>query len=211
MANLGPQKINLSYDGLLQVPNGITATLQTVTDGNGNNTGLQLSTTGFGGQITSNGAVITGGTIDGTTIGATSAAAGHFTTLSATGTTTLASSLSGILKGTSGVVGLASAGTDYVSPAVLGAANGVATLGADSKLTASQVPAIAVTEYLGAVSSQAAMLALTGQAGDWCTRTDLGTNWVITGSNPSVLADWTQLSYPTAPVTSVNGLTGVVS
>ena len=87
----------------------------------------------------------------------------------------------------------------------------MATLGADSKLTASQVPSIAITEYLGAVNSQAAMLALTGQAGDWCTRTDLGTNWIITGSNPAILADWTELSYPTAPVTSVNGLTGAVS
>ena len=88
------------------------------------------------------------------------------------------------------LVGLASAGTDYVSPAVLGAANGVATLGADSKLTASQVPAIAVTEYLGAVASQAAMLALTGQAGDWCTRTDLGTNWVISTSEPNSICSY---------------------
>ena len=211
MANLGPQKINLSYDGLLQVPGGITASLQSVTDGNGNSTGLQISSTGFGGQITSDGVVITGGTINGTTIGATNAAAGRFTTLTATGTTTLATSLTGILKGTSGVVGLASAGTDYVSPSVLGAANGVATLGSDSKLTASQVPNIAIVEYLGTVNSQAAMLALTGQQGDWCIRSDLGTTWVITGSNPAVIGSWTQLSYPTAPVTSVNTQTGAVS
>lgn len=74
----------------------------------------------------------------------------------------------------------------------------------------SQIPAIAVTEYLGAAANQAAMLALVGQKGDFCTRTDTGTNWVITGNDPTQLADWTQLSYPTAPVTSVNSQTGAV-
>lgn len=92
-----------------------------------------------------------------------------------------------------------------------GSANGAATLGSDSKLTSSQIPDIAVVEYLGSVASQAAMLALTGQKGDWCTRSDLGTNFIITGSTPSSLSSWTQLSYPTAPVTSVAGKTGAVT
>lgn len=91
-----------------------------------------------------------------------------------------------------------------------GAANGVASLDAQSKLLASQLPAIALVEYLGAAANQAAMLALVGQSGDWTVRTDLGTTWVITGSNPAQLASWTQLSYPTAPVTSVAGRAGVV-
>lgn len=118
----------------------------------------------------------------------------------------------GLLKGAgAGAISSATAGTDYVSPSVLGAANGVATLGADSKLTSSQIPDIAVVDYLGSVASQSAMLALTGQKGDWCTRSDLGTNWIITGTNPAVIGSWTQLSYPTAPVTSVNGQTGAVS
>ena len=38
---------------------------------------------------------------------------GSFTTLTVTGTTTLATSLTGVLKGTSGVVAVATAGTDY--------------------------------------------------------------------------------------------------
>ena len=92
-----------------------------------------------------------------------------------------------------------------------GSANGVATLGSDSKLTSSQIPDISIVEYLGSVASQAAMLALTGQKGDWCTRSDLGTNFIITGSTPSSLSSWTQLSYPTAPVTSVAGKTGAVT
>lgn len=98
-----------------------------------------------------------------------------------------------------------------VNTSTLGAANGVATLGSDSKLTSSQLPDIAVVSYLGSVASQAAMLALTGQQGDWCIRTDLSTTWVITGANPAVIGSWTQLSYPTAPVTSVAGKTGSVT
>lgn len=46
MADLGPQYQNLSYQGLLQVPGGITASLQQVQDGDGNPTGLYLSSTG---------------------------------------------------------------------------------------------------------------------------------------------------------------------
>jgi hypothetical protein len=92
-----------------------------------------------------------------------------------------------------------------------GAANGIATLDASSKLTASQIPDISIVSYLGTVANQTAMLALTGQQGDWCIRSDLGTTWVITGSTPASLSSWTQLSYPTAPVTSVNGYTGAVT
>ena len=45
MSNLGPQQQNASYAGLLQVPGGVTSVLQNVTDGDGNPTGLSLSTT----------------------------------------------------------------------------------------------------------------------------------------------------------------------
>lgn len=98
------------------------------------------------------------------------------------------------------------------SSAVLnaGSANGVATLGTDSKLTAAQIPDISLISYLGSVASQAAMLALSGQQGDWCVRSDLSTTWVITGSDPTLLANWTQLSYPSVPVQSVFGRTGNV-
>lgn len=92
-----------------------------------------------------------------------------------------------------------------------GAANGVATLDGSQLVPSAQIPAIAITDYLGSIASQAAMLALSGQKGDWAVRTDLGTTWVITGSDPTQLASWTQLSYPTAPVTSVNSQTGAVN
>jgi len=79
------------------------------------------------------------------------------------------------------------------------------------KLSSSVIPDIAIVQYLGSVASQTAMLALTGQQGDWCIRSDLGTTWVITGATPTVIGSWTQLSYPTAPVTSVAGKTGAVT
>jgi hypothetical protein len=91
-----------------------------------------------------------------------------------------------------------------------GAANGYASLGSDSKIPSAQIPDIAISEYLGTAADQTAMLLLSGEKGDWCVRTDTGTNFIITGSDPSVIGGWTELSYPTAPVTSVNGDTGVV-
>lgn len=126
--------------------------------------------------------------------------------------------ISGVLQVVNGGTGASTAsgartnlglGTSAVLDA--GAASGTATLGVDSKLTTSQIPDISVVDYLGSVASQAAMLALTGQKGDWCTRSDLGTNWIITGSPTTSIGSWTQLSYPTAPVTSVSGKTGAVT
>lgn len=90
------------------------------------------------------------------------------------------------------------------------AANGVATLGSDGKLLATQLPAIAISEFKGHVANQAAMLAITGETGDWVIRDDLSTVWIISGADPTQLTSWTQVVYPTAPVTSVAGRTGAV-
>ena len=48
MSNLSSQQINQSFAGLLQIPGGITDALQWVQDGNGNQTGLQISKTSTG-------------------------------------------------------------------------------------------------------------------------------------------------------------------
>ena len=74
----------------------------------------------------------------------------------------------------------------------------------------SQIPAIAITEFLGSVSSQSAMLALVGQLGDWCIRTDEQYGYVIIGSDPTLLANWQKIVTPASPVTSVNGQVGTV-
>jgi hypothetical protein len=75
-----------------------------------------------------------------------------------------------------------------------------------------QIPAIAISDYLGAVNSQAAMLALTGQRGDWCLRTDTGNvgQWILSGDNASILGNWVQVPVPIVPVQSVNGQTGII-
>lgn len=78
------------------------------------------------------------------------------------------------------------------------------------KLDPSQLPDIAVVDFLGSPANQVGMLALTGQKGDWAIRTDLGTVWVVTGTDTTQLSSWTQMGYPTAPVTQVAGRTGNV-
>ena len=87
------------------------------------------------------------------------------------------------------------------------AANGYAGLDASGLLSTAVIPDIAIVQYLGSVANQTAMLTLTGQKGDWCTRTDDGKVYVITGTTPTLLASWTALSYPTVPAITVNGTT----
>ncbi len=90
--------------------------------------------------------------------------------------------------------------------------NGYAGLGADGKLPPSVIPDLAIAQNLGHVANQTAMLALTGRPGDYCTRDDVqGTIWILTGADPSILANWMQFSYPGTPVVSVGGKTGVVT
>ena len=107
--------------------------------------------------------------------------------------------------------GAADPHSQYVLESTVGAAGGVASLDGAGQVPAAQIPAIAVTELLGTVASQSAMLALSGQKGDWCIRSDTGTTWIITGADPSLLAGWTELVYPAAPVSSVAGRTGTVT
>ncbi|MEA5367718.1 hypothetical protein VA596_49865 [Amycolatopsis sp., V23-08] len=73
------------------------------------------------------------------------------------------------------------------------------------------IPAIAIADFLGAVASQAAMLALAGQRGDWCTRTDLGTDWQLIAEPATSLASWREHTYPASPVQSVAGRIGAVA
>lgn len=73
------------------------------------------------------------------------------------------------------------------------------------------MPAVAVVDFLGAVANQAAMLALVGQRGDWCTRNDLGTDWQVIAEPSSSLANWRERTYPASPVSSVAGRVGAVT
>ncbi|TPG52342.1 hypothetical protein EAH77_25190, partial [Ewingella americana] len=78
-------------------------------------------------------------------------------------------------------------------------------------LVQSQIPAVAIREFLGSVATQAAMLALVGQKGDWCSRSDRGSDFQIIGNDPTQLASWRENTYPASPVSSVNGRQGAVT
>jgi|GEM_PF-1568706 len=90
-----------------------------------------------------------------------------------------------------------------------GVANGVATLGSDSKIPISQLPALAINDTFTA-ANQSAMLALTAQRGDVCIRTDVGKTFILSTDNPATLADWKEIT-ASGQVSSVNGQTGTVT
>lgn len=102
--------------------------------------------------------------------------------------------------------------TDFATPASLSAGLASKADLVGGVVPTSQIPAIAISEYLGAVASQSAMLALSGQRGDWCIRTDSGSAgaWILAGEPSSTLANWVQIPMPAVPVQSVNGQAGTV-
>jgi hypothetical protein len=102
--------------------------------------------------------------------------------------------------------------TDFATPASLSAGLASKADLVGGVVPTSQIPAIAISEYLGAVASQSAMLVLSGQRGDWCIRTDSGSAgaWILAGEPSSTLASWVQIPMPAVPVQSVNGQTGTV-
>lgn len=91
-----------------------------------------------------------------------------------------------------------------------GAADGIAPLGADTKIPTSYLPAIALTDVF-VVNSQAAQLALTAEEGDVAVRTDLNKSYIHNGGSAGTMADWQELLAPTDAVLSVNGFTGAVT
>ncbi|MNB96350.1 hypothetical protein D3C75_435490 [compost metagenome] len=90
------------------------------------------------------------------------------------------------------------------------ASGNVPILDTNGKLDAGILPAIAITDTF-VVTSQTAMLALTAQTGDVAIRTDLNKNFILKGTDPTLLASWQELLTPTDAVTSVAGKTGVVT
>lgn len=91
-----------------------------------------------------------------------------------------------------------------------GASNGYAPLEADTKIATTYLPAITMNNVYTA-GSQAAMLALSAVVGDMCVRTDSSITYVLQVASPSNPAAWVKILSPSAPVSSVNGKTGVVS
>ena len=84
---------------------------------------------------------------------------------------------------------------DKLDAALLGAANGIATLGADSKIPANQLPAIAITDTF-VVASEATMLALDAEVGDVAIRTDTDETYILQAEPASTLSNWVLLLSP---------------
>jgi hypothetical protein len=78
------------------------------------------------------------------------------------------------------------------------------------KLVTSQIPAVAISEFLGAVDDEDEMLELVGQRGDYCYRNDLQAALWLIDDDPTDVANWLQVAIPSVSVQSVNGQTGVV-
>ena len=108
---------------------------------------------------------------------------------------------------------------NYVPTSQKGAANGVATLDANSKIPSAQLPAIAITDVfvVADITARDALTVGSGdgevQEGDVAVVTDAsddpavdagGASYIYTGSA------WQRLLVPTDAVLSVNGATGVV-
>jgi hypothetical protein len=93
------------------------------------------SVTGLGSMATQNASAvaITGGTIDGTTIGGTTPAAASFTSLTATGPTNVATIASGVWNGTA--IGVSYGGTGATTAAGARSNLGAAASGANSDIT----------------------------------------------------------------------------
>lgn len=108
------------------------------------------------------------------------------------------------------VTNLQTALNSKVAASEKGSANGVATLGADSKIPQAQLPALALTD-VHTVSTEAAMVGLAAQEGDMAIRTDIGKTFVHNGGTAGTTADWSEMLSPSGGVTSVNGQTGVVT
>jgi hypothetical protein len=111
-----------------------------------------------------------------------------------------------------------SGGSDALSPADIGAipstekaaANGVATLDANSKVPTNQLPALAITDTF-VVSSQAGMTGLTAQVGDVAVRTDVNKSFILTTEPASTVGNWQELLTPPDAVSSVDGRVGTVT
>jgi hypothetical protein len=89
-------------------------------------------------------------------------------------------------------------------------AGGYAGLDLSGKLNPAQLPSIAISEYLGSVASEAAMLLLVGQRGDWCTRSDTSRTYILITDDPTNASNWQMVITPSTGVTTVFGRTGDV-
>lgn len=89
---------------------------------------------------------------------------------------------------------------------MLGAANGICPLNANSLIPSTYLPPVGNSVWI--VNSQAAQTNLSSSLkGDLALRTDQSLTYILSNNTPGSFSSWTPLLYPVA---SVNGLTGAV-
>ncbi len=167
-------------------------------------------------------ASITGGTIDGTSIGSTTPAAGNFTGVITS--TLVVPSLVGLVK-SNGNAGMSVAvpGTDYVSGNMVGTSNGVASLDATGKIPLTQLPSSGTGAliYLGTWNATTNTPPLTSGIGTkgffykvsvaGTTTLDGNSTWLIDDQVVFGVSAWERVpGVGSAPVASVNGMIGAV-
>ena len=165
---------------------------------------------------------ITGGTIDGTTVGGMDPSSGNFTALTSTSLTV--SSLTGLLKSSANSgVSVAVPGTDYLDPATRGAALGVASLDASGKIPVAQLPSsiTGALYYAGtwdAITNTPTLTSSVGSNGVFykvrvagSTNLNGVTSWDVGDTVIFNSTMWGKIPGTDAPVQSVNDQTGVVT
>lgn len=166
-------------------------------------------------------ASISGGTINGASIGATTPASGNFTTL--TSTSMAVPSLVGIVKsaGNAGFVA-ASPMTDYLPGSALGIANGAASLDSSGKVPVAQLPDSSTggVIYLGtwnAATNTPTIVSGVGTKGYFYKVATAGST-IVDGVSSWAIGDqiifsgtvWQRVAETSAPVQSVNSKVGAV-
>lgn len=185
-----------------------TASRVVVRDSSGNFSAGTITATSFSG--THNGAVVgnvtgnTTGTHTGDVVGNSSTATTFQTARTINGVSFNGSANITVTADASTLTGASlNAGVSVLPSQITGLLSG-------GLINPALLPALAISETF-TVASQAAMLALTAQKGDVAVRSDTSTTFILSGTDPTQLSNWTLLATPVSSVLSVAGKTGVVT
>lgn len=163
---------------------------------------------------------IVGGSINGATIGATTPSTGNFTTVT-TGTLSVPALVGMVRSNGNSGFSVATPGVDYVSGVMVGAPNGVASLDNAGKVPLSQLPSgSGGLNYLGtwnAATNTPTLSSGVGTKGFFykvsvagSTNLDGTSTWVVGDQVIFSGTIWERVAESSAPVQSVNGMTGAV-
>ena len=81
----------------------------------------------------------------------------------------------------------------------------------NGKVDPSQLPDLAISQYLGEVTTAQRLALTVGQEGDWCFDTDDGVSYIVVNTPLSSSSSWKSITGANSNVVSVNGRSGVVT